>query len=147
MEFGPPSRTSPARGAAYPFTRLRTDRVWVLDQDVPMDLVGPLGGRHVSGRFAASTESALRCDPALLGAAARILVLSNFPETVAPDVLAAAGLDPDVVLSSSDVVLSSSDEVPRALARGLQRRAPGRLIRSCGGFADPCTVGSPCAHA
>lgn len=34
-------------------------------------------------------------------AVARALALSNFPETVVPDVLAAAGLDPDVVLSSS----------------------------------------------
>jgi putative restriction endonuclease len=103
-EFGPPSRTSRAQSAAYPFTRLRTDGVWVLDQDVQMDLVGALASRHVSGRFEASIESALCHDPALIGAAARGLVLSNFPETVAPDVLAAAGLDPDLILSSSDEV-------------------------------------------
>ena len=28
-EFGPPSRTGRAQSAAYPFTRLRSDGVWV----------------------------------------------------------------------------------------------------------------------
>jgi putative restriction endonuclease len=118
-EFGPPSRTSRAQSAAYPFTRLRTDGVWVLDADVQMDLVGPLATQHVSGRFEASMESALRSDPALVRAVARALVLTNFPETVAPDVLAAAGLD-------ADVVLTSSGEVPvdRHLA-GARRRDAG----------------------
>ena len=98
-EFGPPSRTGRAQSAAYPFTRLRADGVWVLDQDVRMDLVGPLASRHVTGRLESSVESALRNDPALIGTTARALVLSNFPETVAPDVLAAVGFDPDAVLS------------------------------------------------
>lgn len=98
-EFGPPSRTGRAQSAAYPFTRLRADGVWVLDQDVQMDLVGPLASRHVTGRLESSLESVLRDDPALVGATARALVLSNFPETVAPDVLTAVGFDPDAVLS------------------------------------------------
>jgi putative restriction endonuclease len=98
-EFGPPSRTGRAQSAAYPFTRLRADGVWVLDQDVQMDLVGPLASRLVTGRFESSVESALRDDPVLIGTTARALVLSNFPETVAPDVLAAVGFDPDAVLS------------------------------------------------
>ena len=101
-EFGPPSRTSRAQSAAYPFTRLRADGVWVLDQDVQMDLVGPLASKHVTGRLEPSAESALRDDPGLICSAARALVLSNFPETVAPDVLAAVGLDPDVVLNPAD---------------------------------------------
>jgi putative restriction endonuclease len=67
-EFGPPSRTGRPQSAAYPFTRLRADRgLWVLDQDVPMDLVGPLAGRQVAGRFERSVEDALRADPALAG--------------------------------------------------------------------------------
>lgn len=82
-EFAPPSRTSRAQSAAYPFTRLRTDEVWVLDHDVPMDLV----------------------------------VLSNFPETIAPDVLEAAGLDPQSVLGSPDAG-------PADLGRAW-RRSPG----------------------
>lgn len=103
-EFGRPSRTGRAQSAAYPFTRLRADGVWVLDADVPMDLVGPLAERHVAGRFEPSIESALRADPALVRSAARALVTSNFPETVAADVLEAVGLDPAVVLAAADVV-------------------------------------------
>ncbi len=101
-EFGPPSRTGRAQSAAYPFTRLRSDGVWVLDADVPMDLVGPLGEWEVTGRFERSAEAALAADPALARSVARMLVLSNFPETVAPDVLEAAGLDPQAVLGSGD---------------------------------------------
>ena len=66
-----------------------------------MDLVGPLASNHVTGRLEPSVESALRDDPALIPAAARALVLSNFPKTVAPDVLATVGLDPDAVLSAA----------------------------------------------
>ena len=117
-EFGPPSRTGRAQSAAYPFTRLRADGVWVLDQDVQMDLVGPLASKDVSGRLEPSVESALRDDPALIRAAARALVLSNFPETVAPDVLAAVGLDPGTVLSATDDL---GDERASALPR---RRNP-----------------------
>ena len=39
VEYGPPSRTSEAQAAAYPFTRLRSDGVWTLSADVPMDLI------------------------------------------------------------------------------------------------------------
>ncbi len=67
-----------------------------------MDLVRPLAERHVTGRFERSAENALRADPALLLSVARSLVLSNFPETVAPDVIAAAGLDPGLVLAGAD---------------------------------------------
>lgn len=101
-EFGPASRTGRAQSAAYPFTRLRADGVWVLDHDVPMDLVGPLAQRQVTGRFEPSVEDALRADPALAASVARTLVLSNFPDTVAPDVLQAVGLDPDAVLGGPD---------------------------------------------
>lgn len=97
-EFGPPSRTSRAQSAAYPFTRLRADGVWVLDHDVPMDRVGPLAELGVTGRFEPSVEDAFHADPSLALSVARMLVLSNFPESVAPDALAAAGLDPQVVL-------------------------------------------------
>ena len=43
-EFGPTSRTSQRQSAAYPFTHLRSDGVWVLDSDVPMDRVSFSGG-------------------------------------------------------------------------------------------------------
>jgi putative restriction endonuclease len=91
-EFGPPSRTGRAQGAAYPFTRLRSDGVWVL------------ASGQVVGRFETSLEAALRASPDLARAAARNLVLSNFPETVAPDVLEAAGLDPRLVLNTAGVL-------------------------------------------
>lgn len=97
-EFGRPSRTSRRQSAAYPFTRLRSDLVWVLDHDVPMDDVGPLADHHVTGRFEASVESALRDNPALLNRVAHLLVETQFPPTIAPDVLVAVGLDPDLVL-------------------------------------------------
>jgi putative restriction endonuclease len=117
-EFGPPSRTGRAQSAAYPFTRLRADGVWVLDQDVPMDLVGPLATRHAAGRFEESVEDALRTDPALLRSMARALVLSNFPDTVAPDVVEAVGLDQRIVLGGAEV---GSDDPGKAG----RRRDPG----------------------
>ena len=110
-EFGPRSRTGRAQSAAYPFTRLRADGVWVLDQDVQMDLVGPLAREHVTGRFEASVEAALRARPTLILTAARDLVLSNFPATVAPDVLEAAGLDPREVLGAG-ALLPDAGVVP-----------------------------------
>lgn len=103
-EFGPPSRTGRAQSAAYPFTRLRADGVWVLNADVEMDHVRPLAERHVVGHFDPALEAALRADPGLVRSAARALVTSNFPETVAPDVLEAVGLDPAMVLGATDVV-------------------------------------------
>jgi hypothetical protein len=68
-----------------------------------MDLVGPLARSHVTGQLEPSVESALRARPALIRAAARELVMTNFPETVAPDVLEAVGLDPQEVLGASDL--------------------------------------------
>jgi putative restriction endonuclease len=146
-EFGPPSRTSRAQSAAYPFTRLRADGVWVLDQDVPMDLVGPLAAGHVSGRFEASVEAELRANPGL----ARDLVLSNFPDTVAPDVLEAVGLDPAVVLNAVDML-------PGAAVVPARRRDPAwrsevllawdRQCAFCGydGQLAAASVGIDAAH-
>jgi len=59
-EFGPPSRTGRAQSAAYPFIRLRSDGVWILDQDVQMDRVGPLAERHVTGQFEPSVVAPSR---------------------------------------------------------------------------------------
>jgi putative restriction endonuclease len=101
--FGPPSRTALASSVAYPFTRLRSDGVWELDEDVPMDNVGPLRTNDVTGRFDPEIETALRASPALVNRVARMLVDSQFPETLAGDVLLQAGLDPDHVLRSSDL--------------------------------------------
>src|SRR4051812_33870313 len=93
-EFGPPSRTAPAQSAAYPFTHLRSDKVWVLDRDVPMDNLTPLR-EGVTGQLEQSLERLLLGQPDAIPAVARSIVDSHFPSTVAPDVLLAVGFDPD----------------------------------------------------
>lgn len=103
-EFGPASSTARAQRAAYPFTRLRSDGVWQLDHDVPMDAVRPLAERHVVGSFETSLEAALRTDPQLVLTVARGLVTSHFPDTIAPDVLTAVGLDPTEVFKAADTL-------------------------------------------
>src|SRR5204863_5275580 len=95
---------SRVQSAAYPFTRLRSDSIWVLDQDVPMDKVGPLAAEPTTGRFAPAVEKVLTDDPGLVASAARALVDSHFPDTIAPDVLSAVGLDPDTVLHAANTV-------------------------------------------
>src|SRR4051794_1822256 len=59
-DFGPPSKTAAAQSAAYPFTRLRSDGLWVLDADVPMDRVAPLNELDIKGRFPEHIETALK---------------------------------------------------------------------------------------
>jgi putative restriction endonuclease len=76
-DYGPPTATSPAQRAAYPFTRLRSDKIWTLDHDVPMDRVQPLSTNQVVGRLDHRLENALR-DPDLAAAAARQLVDAEF---------------------------------------------------------------------
>jgi putative restriction endonuclease len=78
-EFGPGSRTGRVQSAAYPFTHLRSDGIWVLDQDVPMDRVGPLAHERVTGRLEASVEAELRAHPELISSIARELAVGNFP--------------------------------------------------------------------
>lgn len=48
-EFGPPSKTGRPQSAAYPFTRLRADGVWLIDHRVPDDNLGPLREHRVIG--------------------------------------------------------------------------------------------------
>lgn len=96
-DFGPPSAAGASQRAAYPFTRLRADGVWTLNADVPNDRVGPLSAEKVVGRLTPALEASLS-DPAVLRATARALVEAEFPPTVAGDVLAEVGLDPDVIL-------------------------------------------------
>src|SRR6266568_2389771 len=69
-------------------------------------LIAEFGPPSRTGRAqsAAYPFTRLRADPALVRSAARALVTSNFPETVAPDVLEAVGLDPAMVLAAADVV-------------------------------------------
>lgn len=121
-EFGPATRTGRAQRAAYPFTRLRSDGVWQLDHEVPMDLVRPLVEHEVVGRFEPSLEAALRAESDLVLTAARGLVSSHFPDTVAPDVLTAVGLDPDTVQRTPDTLPD-----PEATILERRRRPAWRL--------------------
>lgn len=93
-DYGPPSKTSQAQAAAYPFTRLRADGIWVLSADVPMDTIKPLRDGDVSGQFDPAVEAHL-ADPTVLYAVARALAEAEFPPSIAADVLAEVGLDPD----------------------------------------------------
>jgi putative restriction endonuclease len=98
-EFGT-STTTGSSSAAYPFTRLRSDGIWQLSRDVPNDNVGPLNAEAIEGHFSPEIEEELRRSPAAVHDVARALVESQFPLSIASDVLVAVGLDPDLVFSS-----------------------------------------------
>ena len=150
MEFGPPSQTGRAQSAAYPFTRLRRDGVWMLDHDVPMDRVGPLSGHHVVGRLESSLETDLRRDPRLLRSVARALGESHFPPTVLPEVLTSVGLDPDIVLHDPAAAPAAEAEVRRREPGWRHRvlQAWDRQCAFCGydGQIAGATVGVEAAH-
>jgi putative restriction endonuclease len=112
-EFGPATRTGRRQSAAYPFTRLRTDGVWNLSRDVPMDNVGPLDAAPITGRLESSLERALS-RPGQIEEAARYLVDAQFPRTVAPDVLIAVGLDPDQVFAIGSAPLPETERRRRS---------------------------------
>lgn len=121
LDYGPASKTPLAQAAAYPFTRLRSDGVWLLSEDVPMDLLGPLNVRDVTGRLDPEIEERLR-DPELLHAVARVLVEAEFPPTIARDVLAEVGLDPDRISATvprSYAIAASGRHLARPGADGL----------------------------
>ena len=112
-EFGPSTHTSRRQSAAYPFTHLRTDGVWKLSRDVPMDNVGPLDAAPITGRLESSLERALS-RPGQIEQAARLLVDAQFPRTVSPDVLIAVGLDPDQVFAIGSAGAPDADKRRRS---------------------------------
>lgn len=147
-EFGPQSRTTAAQSAAYPFTRLRSDGVWTLDGDVPMDLVRPLRDADVTGRLIPEIEVALVDDRQTLLGTARALAESEFPPSIAGDVLMAAGFDPDEVGART----AKEGVVP---PRRRDRDWPARIIvaweRQCAfcgfdGVLGTSSVGLEAAH-
>jgi putative restriction endonuclease len=144
-DYGPPSATPTAQRAAYPFTRLRSDEIWTLDHDVPMDRVRPLSANHVIGRLEPRLEKALR-DPHIAAAAARQLVEAEFPPTVAPDVLVAVGLDPGDILSAGGSV-GAPRQRRRSWAAAVLT-AWNRQCAFCGfdGQLGGATVGVEAAH-
>jgi putative restriction endonuclease len=144
-DFGPPSSTSRTQSAAYPFTRLRSDEIWTLDHEVPNDNVRPLTEHEVVGRLIPELEEALK-DPDIAGAAARQLVEAEFPPTIAPDVLTAVGLDPDLVLGAPGTAIPPRRRRGSWPAAILTAR--DRQCAFCGfdGQLGAATVGVEAAH-
>lgn len=93
-EFGVPKNGQQL--PAYPFTRLRNDGIWQLSEAVPDDAVTPLREHNVSGQFTAEVEEALRAQASQVPGIARAVVEQQFTSSLADDVLAAAGFDPEV---------------------------------------------------
>ncbi|MBO4208347.1 restriction endonuclease [Micromonospora echinofusca] len=148
-EFGPGSRTGRAQSAAYPFTRLRSDGVWTLSRDVPMDKIAPLAADDVVGRLDLTIETALHRDPALLWSTARALVDAHFPPTIAPDVLTATGLDAEEVLRAAGTLAGPTDRRRRNAAWRMDvLTAWDRQCAFCGydGQLDGASVGVEAAH-
>jgi putative restriction endonuclease len=147
-EFGPATHTGRRQSAAYPFTRLRTDGIWKLSRDVPMDNVGPLDAAPITGRLESSFERALS-QPGQIEQAARLLVDAQFPRTVAPDVLIAVGLDPDQVLAIGSAPTADPERLrrsswwPRAILEAWDRQCA-----FCGydGQLGSSSVGLEAAH-
>jgi putative restriction endonuclease len=146
-EFGPPSKTKPAQSAAYPFTHLRSDKVWVLDRDVPMDNVGPLR-QGVTGRLEESLEQLLMRRPDAIPAVARTLVESHFQATVGPDVLIATGFDPEETTSEARPAADPAQRKRSASWRAEVIEAWDRQCAFCGfdGQAGGAPVGLEAAH-
>jgi len=147
-EFGPPSKTNPAQSAAYPFTHLRSDKVWVLDVDVPMDKVAPLRQGGVTGRLEQSLEELLRQRPEAIPAVARGLVDSHFPPTVGPDVLISVGFDPEEPSSPGAPASDPAQRKRNAAWRIEVIEAWDRQCAFCGfdGQAGGVPVGLEAAH-
>ncbi len=147
-EFGPATRTARRQSAAYPFTHLRTDGLWNLSRDVPMDNIGPLDAAPITGRLESALERALS-RPGQIEEAARLLVDGQFPRTVAPDVLIAVGLDPDRVFASGSVPAPDSEKRRRSSSWPLAiLEAWDRQCAFCGfdGQLGSSSVGLEAAH-
>ena len=128
-EFGT-SQPSGASSVAFPYTRLRTDGVWELSRDVANDSVSDLRAAPVEGHFTAEIESEFTASPNLVNEVARSIVESQFPMSIAADVLTAVGLDPDVVFAGAagSIVL---DLEKRRRDAGWRDRILAAWDRSC----------------
>lgn len=109
-EFGPPRKGAPR--PEFPFTRLRSDLIWTLSRDVPMDSVRPLREEPISGQFVDALEDYFSRNNDEILRVARAIVEQQFPLTVAPDVLVAVGLDPEAVLAEG-IASAPTNEVRR----------------------------------
>ena len=146
-EFGPPRKGKPH--PEFPFTRLRSDLVWDLSRSVPNDSLMALREEPITGQFTGDVERCLEQDPARIAHVARELVDEQFPLTIAPDVLTAVGLDPDLVFSSGGAELPREERRRRNPAwRHDILQAWDRSCAFCGfdGQAIGAPVGIEAAH-
>lgn len=146
-EFGTPS-ASGATAAAYPFTRLRSDGVWQLSRDVPNDTLGPLREAPITGSFTEDIEQSLARDPQRIYMTARAIVAAQFPATIAPDVLAAVGFDPDLDTGSMAGTVPVAERRRSAQWRQQVIMAWDRACAFCGfdGSLAGMPVGIEAAH-
>lgn len=139
-EFGTSAKAGSA-SAAYPFTRLRSDLVWQLTRDVPNDSVGPLNSAPIEGHFTSEIEAELLRSPEVFNAVARSLVESQFPLSMAADVLCAVGLDPDSVFASAPTRIAITT---RKRDANWRRKIVAAWDRSCAFYGfDGALGGAP----
>lgn len=146
-EFGPPRTGGPK--PEYPFTRLRSDMVWHLSREVPMDKVSPLRTEPISGAFVQPLEDYFKEHGNELLATARLLAEQQFPTSVATDVLSAVGLDPDAVFASDRNHFPNIEQRRRSSAwRQAILQAWDKSCAFCGfdGQAGRGSVGIEAAH-
>ena len=101
-EFGPPRKSVHPE---YPFWRLQHDSLWEVTSNAPMP--GRQGhadprktellAKHAAGALLPEVERQIARSPRLAHRLANIIVASSFPESLHEDVLAAVGLDMDIV--------------------------------------------------
>jgi putative restriction endonuclease len=135
--YGPPGAGNPQE----PFWRLRRDGLWDLGGTAHLAAPAapaPPGLRElragVTGRFSETVQKALEAEPELVGRIARLLLETNFPESLHADIAADVGLD----LSEP-----SPDPAPPAGADKRRSRDPGfrsRVLRAYGNRCALCRV-------
>lgn len=147
IEFGPPRKGNAP--PEFPFTRLRSDLVWQLSRDVPNDQLKELRTSPITGSFPAEIETELLQVPSSIATVAQLLMEDQFPLTIAPDVLTAVGLDPDVIFGAR---LTSQVQVKGRQRSGAWRHqileAWDRSCAFCGfdGQIAGAAVGIEAAH-